>query len=125
MNAKTELLNILAANNQEILCAEIGFDWSPRVLRLYSKESYDKHVLNGDIFHLPIGYTEEQLDLFLSKLDVDYDSNKFNIDDVYIYGIVWCTNDSFYLTREDSLYPVNTYWKYRDMPKIPECLKQK
>lgn len=124
LNAKRDLLKIFAHNNQEILCAEIGLGNYPEYIKKYEEyEDEADYVDTDEIIYLPIGYTEEQLQEFLAKLDFDYDEDNYDKEYRWIYGTVWAKSDSFWATRAEFEMANGMYWTYPKMPKIPEYLR--
>ena len=68
-------------------------------------------------FLLKKGYTEKELEIFLNKLDREYDDGYGTKE---LYGIIWC-EDGIYLTRED--YDGQEWWEKHSYPKIPDELQ--
>jgi len=95
MNVKEEL--IIAVMGITIICAELSID--------------------NDIFGLKVGYTTEELEYFLDKLDFNYDAG-YGIQN--LYGIVWLS-DNKWLERYE--YDGSERWVCKSRPTIPEELK--
>jgi len=104
MNAKQELLGKLTETFLSIKCASIDIEIS-----------YDitKHV------RLPLDYSSEQYEEFLSALDIEYDSG---YGGQQLYGRVWLTNDAW---LERGEYDGSEWWNVKTLPNIHKELFNK
>ena len=101
-NCKIDFLE--ETNGLDILCAEI------------TKGGY---YLNSDERFraiLPIGFTDNELSLFLSAIDYTYDS-------VYggqeVYGTIWYKDGTW---SERGGYDGSEWWEHKVCPDIPDAL---
>lgn len=104
-NAKIEFL--LHTKDLKVKCAYVvtGFSY-------YSDD--DKEEI--DPIKLPVGYTKEQYNEFLQKLDFQYDSG---YGTQYLTGIIWYENDAW---SERGEYDGSEWWEHKQMPIIPQFL---
>lgn len=102
-NAKRELIGAL--NGGKIKCASIthGSSWD--------EDSHSKHILK-------VGYSKEELDVFLESLDFKYDNGYGGQE---LYGTVWLKDGESWLTRGE--YDGSEWWEYNKLPEIPDELK--
>jgi hypothetical protein len=104
MNAKNELLEIIKKHNVTIKCA-----------RLYFDGSYTSNYKSENI-NLKIRYTEEDYNIFLDKIDIEYDEG-FGSQE--LFGIVWFT-DGTWLDRGE--YNGSEWWNYNIVPPVSDEL---
>lgn len=97
MNAKQELLDKLNETFLSIKCASIDIEISYDVV---------KHI------RLPLNYSPEQYEEFLSALDVEYDSGYGGQE---LFGRVWLTQD-VWLERHE--YDGSEWWTVKKLPNI-------
>jgi len=103
-NIKTELLN--HCSGRVMLCCYI--------------ESTPYHFDDDNWRHiLPTGYTQEDLDIFLTNIDFEYDSGYGGQE---VYGIIWY-KDGTWSTRGE--YDGSEWWEYHILPEIPKDLDRK
>ena len=100
INAQHELIEHM--KGKEILCADITYS-----------ESYGSDTN----IQLRVGYTTEELTIFLSKLCFQYD-NSYGRQ--YIYGKVWYKDGSWSGRGE---YDGSEWWNDNTTPEIPEALR--
>lgn len=104
MNAKKELLGIVKQNNVIIKCARLHFGTS-----WYSdKES--------NYIDLKIGYSEDDFNIFLEKINREYDSG---YGEQELFGEVWF-DDGTWLDRGE--YDGSEWWNFQKVPEIPQDL---
>lgn len=104
MNAKKELIDFLT-DKAQIKCASISFD------------QYYHGYKPTDII-LKEGYSQESLEEFLNKLNVNYNNGYGGQE---LWGTVWLM-DNTWLTRGE--YDGSEWWEHHVIPKIPELCKQ-
>lgn len=102
MNAKQEWLDEIANNSKEVECAHIH-------LHQY------KIDLNVEII-LQKGFTEEEYNKFIDKLDFEYDSGYGTQE---LHGTVWLSNGEW---AERGEYDGSEWWQVMSRPDIPERL---
>ena len=113
MNAKQELLDKIESYPVQvwftkpytIKCCEIRMEY-------YQFDDTSNEIL------LREGYTQEEYQEFLEKLDFDYDSG-YGIQ--HMYGTVWFTEPGVWMERRD--YDGSEWWEIYKCPEIPEVLK--
>lgn len=104
-NAKEELQNLLDKLKQRkltILCADITYEAD------YSEPN--------TLIHLPLHYTEAELEQFFNKLNFRY-NNGYGTQ--HLYGTVWLTYGAW-LERWE--YDGSEGWELRVEPSIPSYL---
>ncbi len=115
-NAKTELLYHLKSLEKirgsliPIKCATIDagtYHW-------YNEE-YTKDKKSID---LKEGYTQEEYEEFLNKLDFEYDNGYGGQE---LYGTVWLMEEGSWYERGE--YDGSEWWEYKRCPSIPNELK--
>lgn len=98
MNAKDELLDLIAASGSELLCLHIHTDDSrgePDIdVRLYPR------------------YTQEQYEAALAQLDFTYDDG---YGSQYLFGYVWFTDGSW---AERGEYDGSEWWEHKVRPTM-------
>lgn len=113
MNAKKELLDKIESYPVQvwftkpytIKCCEIRMEY------------WELSDTSNEIM-LREGYTQEEYQEFLEKLDFDYDSG-YGIQ--HMYGTVWFTEPGVWMERRD--YDGSEWWEIYKCPEIPEVLK--
>jgi hypothetical protein len=106
-NAKQELLDTIGSNIANLRCATIThspFDWS--------EEVPSKKIV------LKEGYSQADLDEFISKLDFEYDGGYGSQE---LFGMVWF-NDGYWMDRYE--YDGSERWDWHKYPTIPDELKE-
>lgn len=106
-NAKQELLDTMGLNITNLRCATIThspFDWD--------NEMPSKKIV------LKEGYTQADLDEFISKLDFEYDGGYGSQE---LFGMVWF-NNGYWMDRYE--YDGSERWDWHKYPSIPEELKE-
>ena len=110
VNAKGELLSHLERNKSIIKCATINCslsDW-------YREElTEDRRSID-----LKEGYTQEEYEEFLHRLDFEYDNG---YGGQQVYGTVWLMKEGTWLERGE--YDGSEWWAYKVCPQIPDNLK--
>ena len=106
INAKEELLGTLERAKSSIKCATLT------VGREYWEEA-TKNIIN-----LKEGYSKEEYEEFLNRLDFEYDSGYGGQE---LYGIVWLMEENTWLSRGE--YDGSEWWEYRECPVVPDELK--
>jgi hypothetical protein len=106
-NAKQELLNAMGLNIADLRCAIITHN--PFYL---DDETQPKKMV------LKEGYTQADLDEFISKLDFDYDAGYGSQE---LFGMVWF-NDGAWMDRYE--YDGAESWDWHKYPSIPNELKE-
>lgn len=104
MNAKKEFIQ--ATSYRKVKCAMVTTDdvWG------------EKELTDDDVFKLPEGYTDEQYQAFLSKLDFEYDDG---YGGQVVFGTIWM-DDGTWLTRGE--YDGSEWWQVHKSPAIPDIL---
>jgi hypothetical protein len=97
MNAKQELLSKLSETFLSIKCASIDIEITYGVV---------KHI------RLPLNYSPEQYEEFLSALDIEYDNGYGGQE---LFGRVWLTQD-VWLERGE--YDGSEWWNVKKLPNI-------
>lgn len=110
-NALEELLSKLERNNCSIKCAYITTS------RFSYWDDHDNYVEPAPIL-LKEGYTSEEYQEFLHKMDFEYDSGYGGQE---LYGTVWLMEDNTWLERGE--YDGSEWWEYRKCPKVIDELK--
>ena len=113
MNAKQELLDKIESYPVQvwftkpytIKCCEIRMEY------------WELSGTSNEIL-LREGYTQEEYQEFLEKLDFEYDSG-YGIQ--HMYGTVWFTEPGVWMERRD--YDGSEWWEIYRCPEIPEVLK--
>jgi hypothetical protein len=107
-NAKNEFLNHIKSIGVDILCATIqkGDDFSD-----------DEEVVQRT-FNLTTGYTNEDWNEFLSKLDFMYDSGWGS---QLIFGIIWFKDGTW---SDRGEYDGSEWYEHHRCPDIPTELKR-
>jgi hypothetical protein len=101
INAKQEFLDAILGT--KLICAQLDY--------------VDPFNSISKTFNLPMGYTQEVLDMFLNSLNFEYD-NGYGTQ--YLYGVIWYEGDGW---SERSEYDGSEYWVYCTKPDIPDELK--
>lgn len=103
-NAKQELLNAMGSSIANLRCATITHNpfYGDRPKKVLLKE----------------GYTQADLDEFISKLDFDYDAGYGSQE---LFGMVWF-NDGAWMDRYE--YDGAESWDWHKYPSIPDELKE-
>lgn len=110
-NAKQEFLDHTAercVGGRTIRCAEI---------KIWVGEYGDA----PKIAILPVGYTTEDLALFLEKINVEYNSSYGSQE---LYGTIWYTDGVTWSKRGE--YDGSEWWEFCEVPEItPELMGDK
>lgn len=104
-NAKQELLDTMGSNIANLRCATITHSPSNWLEEVPSK----KMVLKE-------GYSQADLDEFISKLDFEYDAGYGSQE---LFGMVWF-NDGYWMDRYE--YDGSESWDWHKYPTIPDEL---
>ena len=106
-NAKEELLTHLTDSGKgvnDILCVEITSD--------DDGEGMDR------LRKLLVGYSEDDLIVFLGSLDFNYDSGYGGQE---LHGTIWYKDGTW---SERGEYDGSEWWEYINYPEIPNYLKE-
>lgn len=103
INCKVEFLE--ETDGKEILCAEIKYGQS------YWVDDKKKEVL------LPVGFSKNELSLFLAALDFEYDNG---YDGQELYGTIWYKDGTW---SDRGEYDGSEWWVYQSFPSIPDALR--
>ena len=110
-NAQEELLHILEGTKSVIKCAYIkcerGSYW----------DDNDSYVQPAPIL-LKEGYTPEEYEEFLQKLNFEYDAGYGGQE---LHGMIWLKEENTWMERGE--YDGSEWWEYRKCPKVPDELK--
>jgi hypothetical protein len=103
-NAKQELLNAMGSSITDLRCATITYNpfYGDRPKKVVLKE----------------GYTQADLDEFISKLDFEYDAGYGSQE---LFGMVWF-KDGAWMDRYE--YDGAESWDWHKYPSIPDELKE-
>ena len=108
INAKQEFLDHTTdrcVGGRTVRCAKITFG-----------VDYDDD--NPRNYILPVGYTPEDLALFLEEINVEYDNGYGGQE---LYGIIWYTDGKTWSERGE--YDGSEWWEFREVPEItPELM---
>ena len=111
-NALEELLNILDRTKSVIKCATISTE------RQGYWDDNDSYVEPASIL-LKEGYTSEEHQEFLHRMDFDYDAGYGGQE---LYGTVWLMKPNTWLSRGE--YDGSEWWEYNECPSVPDELKR-
>lgn len=104
MNAKQEFIKL--APMEEIICAYVcSMEYS------CDEDHEPRHYAQ-----LKKGFTKEEYDAFLEKLDFEYDAG-YGLQK--LDGCVWCVDGAWFDRGE---YDGSEWWNYHRYPQIPETL---
>ena len=105
-NAKEEFLEQVEA--KRVLCCEIG-----------TNEHFDEETgeFVKDTIILKKGYSEEDLQEFLQKIDFSYDNGYGGQE---LFGVIWYKDNTW---SERGEYDGAEWWEYKSCPKIPIYLQ--
>jgi hypothetical protein len=101
MNAKEEFLRQI--KDRKVLCAEISYN--------DCMHEYPMRASN-----LPVRYTQEQYDDFVSSLNFEYDAGYGGQE---LFGTIWYTDGTW---SDRGEYDGSEWWNYQRCPDIPENL---
>lgn len=87
--------------DKELLCAEITI----------------RHAIDNTKALLKIGFTDDDLDVFLNEIDCIYDNSYRSRD---VDAIIWYKDKTW---SETGKYDTGDWWTYHKMPTIPIYLK--
>lgn len=111
-NAKKELLEKLEAGRKyikkpfEVKAAEIRMEFYP------TDDPSNAIILRE-------GYTQEEYDEFLEKLDFEYDSG-YGLQ--HLLGTVWFNEPNIWMDRGE--YDGSEWWEFNICPEIPGYLRR-
>lgn len=114
MNAKKELLDVIESypaqvwfmKPYKIKCCEIRIEY-------YQFDDSSNKIL------LREGYTQEEYNEFLEKLDFEYDSG---YGSQHLFGTVWFTEPGVWMERGE--YDGSEWWEFNMCPEIPDHLRK-
>ena len=119
MNAKHEFLKFVKENNLQLKCATV------QVVKYSTEGSSQKIECNPA--NLPVNYTQEELDNFLSKLDFEDSSNVTSKDNEPRFEIgnntIWFTDGNWGSYEFDPVAWGDS-WVHHIVPAIPDALKR-
>lgn len=101
INAKQEFLDHISErciNGRTVFCAEIKF---------YTAKDKVEAILH-------IGYTPEDLEVFLKKIDFEYDSGYGSQE---LFGTIWYNDGVTWSQRGE--YDGSEWWEVMERPEIP------
>jgi len=101
-NCKDDFLK--ETNGLDILCAVIKKE------RAYLDDN------EGVVAKLPVGFTKNELSLFLSDIDYTYDSGYGGQE---VFGTIWYKDGTW---SERGEYDGSEWWEHKSCPEIPESL---
>ena len=99
-NARQELL-LAISGESPLKCANIDLD---------------KYYGDYEPIILKVGYTQEDYEEFLRKLDFEYDSG---YGGQVLFGTLWHEDGSW---QERGEYDGSEWWEHKQLPTIPEFL---
>lgn len=111
-HAKRELLETIEWINKSsdkpvtIKCCAIKMEY-------YNSDDTSNPIL------LREGYTQEEYEEFLNKLDFDYDDG-FGLQ--HMFGTVWLSEPNIWMDRGE--YDGSEWWRVNQCPEIPEELSK-
>ena len=107
-NAKTEFLNHIGYSNSKVICAQIqrgdNFD-------------VDEEITERN-FILTTGYSQEDWNDFLSKIDFFYHSGYGGQE---LFGTIWYENGTW---SDRGEYDGSEWWNYNKCPDIPDDIRR-
>lgn len=110
MNAASEI-----PTRECILCAEISIVMSELIVTEDGMERENTFVSAS----LAVGFTKEDYDNFIKKLDVEYDDGYGTQE---LFGTIWLT-DGTWMDRGE--YDGSEWWQHQECPEIPTELERK
>ena len=102
-NAKDEFLNHIIMSKKSkhiILCASLKY--------------YGSYPCNDSVINLTTGWTDEDWDSFLTKLNISYYSGYGGQE---LFGTIWYTDGTWSLRVQ---YDGSEWWEYYRCPDIPK-----
>ena len=114
MNAKKELLDVIESypaqvwfmKPYKIKCCEIRIEY-------YQFDDSSNKIL------LREGYTQEEYNEFLEKMDFEYDSG-YGLQ--HLFGTVWFTEPGVWMERGE--YDGSEWWIINKCPEIPDHIRK-
>jgi hypothetical protein len=103
MNAKEEFIYHTAGKTVKCATVTFGYSWG------YEDDESVTH-------NLPVGYTQEEYDVFLHFLDREYHNGYGGQE---LFGTIWFENDRW---SDRGEYDGSEWWDYHTCPSIPESL---
>tara|TARA_R110002020_G_scaffold36503_4_gene109773 strand:+ start:1082 stop:1420 length:339 start_codon:yes stop_codon:yes gene_type:complete len=97
---------------EDLLCAAIAVYTCSLAVREEGREEHDIEVM------LPVGFTKEEYDNFIKKLDVEYDDGYGGQE---LFGTIWL-KDGTWMDRGE--YDGSEWWNHQVCPEIPDELEQ-
>jgi len=101
LNAKKEFLDHISErciNGKTVRCAEI---------KLYTEKDKVESILH-------VGYTPEDLEMFLNEIDFEYDSG-YGLQE--LYGTIWYSDGLSWSQRGE--YDGSEWYEFMERPEIP------
>ena len=111
-NALEELLGVLERTKSIIKCATIS-------TKRYSYWDDDDNYIQPAPIILKEGYTSEEYQEFLHRIDFDYDAGYGGQE---LFGTVWLMKPNTWLSRGE--YDGSEWWEYNECPSVPDELKR-
>lgn len=124
MNAKKEFISKIGTKN--IKCAVVAYDPHDEHGFVDGKGKVNSKAVNAALdnpkYKRPIavlmeGYTENDLNTFLSALDFEYDDGYGGQE---LFGVVFMNNGSWWTRAE---YDGSEWWTHNKVPTIPDCCR--
>jgi hypothetical protein len=112
MNARQEF--VFHTAGKKIKCAILTFDDGSG----YWNED-DGHTSNAATYGLPVGYTQEEHDVFTQSIDREYDAG---YGGQQLFGTIWY-QDGTWSSRGE--YDGSEWWDWHKCPVIPAVLNPK
>jgi hypothetical protein len=106
-NAKQEFLNHISNHVSNVICATIQ-----------KGDDYDDDEIIQRTFDLTTGYTEEEWNDFLSKLDFEYDSGYGGQN---LFATIWFEDGTW---SDRGEYDGSEWYEHHKCPDIPSELKR-
>ena len=111
-NALEELLGVLERTKSVIKCATIS-------TKRHSYWDDDDNYIQPAPILLKEGYTSEEYQEFLHKIDFEYNDGYGGQE---LYGTIWLMKPNTWLSRGE--YDGSEWWEYNECPSVPEELKR-
>jgi hypothetical protein len=115
MNAKEEFVKLVKYAMCKPACAEITVDIYPAWGDTFYSEEKKKYT-GPTTCDLLVGYTNEEYEEFLGKLDFEYDDG---YGTQQLYGYVWFENETW---AERDEYDGSEWWVLNKIREVPERL---
>jgi hypothetical protein len=117
-NAKIEFMRMVETEATKVKCVWIMTENRGRVWSEEGSWGWSEEDIAPSAIILKEGYTEEEYNDFLSKLDFEYDSG-YGIQ--VLDGTIWMQDGTWFDRGE---YDGSEWWAKRECPPIPQILKR-